>query len=67
MEHFLGMIQDLGTSSELLEKELCLFTWKLLQLLEEKLGKSVWIRNVVSTDNLLDLEPHQFMGRKSWV
>lgn len=67
MEHFLGMIQDLGTSSELLEKELCLFTWKLLQLLEEKLGKSGWIRNVVSTDNLLDLEPHQFMGRKSWV
>lgn len=67
MEHFLGMIQDLGTSSELLEKELCLFTWKLLQLLEGKLGKSGWIRNVVSTDNLLDLEPHQFMGRKSWV
>uniref|UniRef100_A0A8B9DKT4 Frataxin, mitochondrial n=1 Tax=Anser cygnoides TaxID=8845 RepID=A0A8B9DKT4_ANSCY len=29
------MIQDLGTSSELLEKELCLFTWKLLQLLKE--------------------------------
>lgn len=67
MEHILGMIQDLGTSSELLEKELCLFTWKLLQLLEGKLGKSGWIRNVVSTDNLLDLEPHQFMGRKSWV
>lgn len=50
MEHFLGMIQDLGTSSELLEKELCLFTWKLLQLLKEKLGKSGWIRNLVSTD-----------------